>query len=64
MKTKSEVPEVSLESADLAAAVGVIGGKWKVRIIAHLLGGTKRFGELRRLLVGVHRFEVSPEHTV
>jgi|GraSoiStandDraft_16_1057320.scaffolds.fasta_scaffold187901_4 hypothetical protein len=47
MKTKSEVPEVSFESADLAAAVGVIGGKWKVRIICYLLGGTKRFGELR-----------------
>jgi len=52
---KSGVPDVSFESLDLAAAVGVIGGKWKVRIICLLLGGTKRFGELRRSLTGVHR---------
>jgi DNA-binding HxlR family transcriptional regulator len=52
---KSQVPEVSLESLDLAAAVRVIGGKWKVRIICLLFGGTKRFGELRRSLPGVHR---------
>lgn len=52
---KSEVHEAPLESLDLAAAVGVIGGKWKVRIICLLLGGTKRFGELRRSLTGVHR---------
>jgi DNA-binding HxlR family transcriptional regulator len=28
----------------------VIGGKWKGGILSHLLGGTKRFGELRRLM--------------
>ena len=28
----------------------VIGGKWKVIIIHHLLGGTRRFSELRRLI--------------
>jgi DNA-binding HxlR family transcriptional regulator len=28
----------------------VIGGKWKGAILSHLLGGTKRFGELRRLM--------------
>ena len=52
---KSEGPEVSFESLDLAAAVRVIGGKWKVRIVCLLLGGTKRFGQLRRSLTGVHR---------
>ncbi|MGO9087536.1 MAG: winged helix-turn-helix transcriptional regulator [Candidatus Sulfotelmatobacter sp.] len=52
---KSEVSEVSFESPDLEAAVGGISGKWKVRIICLLFGGTKRFGELRRSLPGVHR---------
>jgi DNA-binding HxlR family transcriptional regulator len=55
MRMKSEVPEVSFESPDLEAAVGVISGKWKVRIMSLLLGGTKRFGEIRRSLAGVHR---------
>ena len=55
MRMKSEVPEVSFESPDLEAAVGGIRGKWKVRIICLLFGGTKRFGELRRSLPGVHR---------
>lgn len=55
MTMKSEVPDVSFESSYLEAAVGVISGKWKVRIICLLFGGTKRFGELRRSLAGVHR---------
>ena len=52
---KSEVPDVSFESSDLEAVVGVISGKWKVRIICLLFSGTKRFGELRRSLAGIHR---------
>jgi len=33
--------------------IEAIGGRWKVLVIHHLLEGTKRFGELTRLLHGV-----------
>src|SRR6266851_7184005 len=42
-------------SSDLVRSIKLIAGKWKVKIICHLFGGTKRFSELRRLLAGVHR---------
>lgn len=31
----------------------LIGGKWKCAILCHLLDGTKRTGELRRLMFGI-----------
>src|SRR5260370_34264574 len=52
---KSKTPGADWNPADLVTALKVISGKWKVRIICLLLGGTKRFGELRRSLVGIHR---------
>jgi DNA-binding HxlR family transcriptional regulator len=31
----------------------VIGGRWKVLVLHHLVGGNKRFGELTRALKGI-----------
>ncbi|MBI1824990.1 MAG: helix-turn-helix transcriptional regulator [Planctomycetes bacterium] len=36
--------------------IRVIGGRWKVLVLHHLLDGTKRFAELHRALTGIsHR---------
>ncbi|HEX8912414.1 MAG TPA: helix-turn-helix domain-containing protein [Humisphaera sp.] len=35
------------------SCLNVIGGRWKVLILWHLLAGTKRFSELRRAVAGV-----------
>lgn len=47
--------EVNCEPSELVLAIAVISGKWKLRIIWHLLTGTKRFNELHRLLPGISR---------
>ena len=41
------------DSCPVTRAVRVIGGKWKLFIIYHLMDGTRRFGELQRLLPGI-----------
>src|SRR5262245_24276152 len=37
----------------LAAALDVIGGKWKVLVLWYLSPGPRRFGQLRRLVAGI-----------
>ncbi|WP_199432662.1 winged helix-turn-helix transcriptional regulator [Qaidamihabitans albus] len=41
------------EECTVEAALEVIGGKWKLVILRHLLEGTKRFGELDKALPGI-----------
>jgi DNA-binding HxlR family transcriptional regulator len=40
-------------SCPVEAAVSTIGGKWKIFIIYNLIQGTKRFGELKKLIPGI-----------
>lgn len=40
-------------SCGLEAALAVIGGKWKCLILWNLSRGSRRFGELRRLVNGI-----------
>jgi DNA-binding HxlR family transcriptional regulator len=40
-------------SEDIEAALAVIGGKWKVLILAQLARGPRRYGELRRAVSGI-----------
>ena len=37
----------------LEAALAVIGGKWKSLVLWNLSNGTRRFGELKRLVTGI-----------
>jgi DNA-binding HxlR family transcriptional regulator len=45
----------SFDASAALRGLDAISGKWKIRIIGHLLGGTKRFNELHRLLSGISR---------
>ncbi|MBV9231107.1 MAG: winged helix-turn-helix transcriptional regulator [Chloroflexi bacterium] len=43
------------KTATCPLGVMSVGGKWKMQIGYHLLSGTKRFGELQRLIPGASR---------
>jgi DNA-binding HxlR family transcriptional regulator len=42
-----------MSDCGLDVVLGLIGGKWKMLILYHLCHGSRRFGELRRLLPGI-----------
>ena len=46
------LPSRKILDCPVATTVNLIGNKWKLMIIRDLVGGTKRFGELRKSLTG------------
>jgi DNA-binding HxlR family transcriptional regulator len=46
------VAEVA-EECTVELAMTILGGKWKLVILRHLLTGTRRFGELHRAMPGI-----------
>lgn len=42
-----------LPACPVETTLSLIGDKWKVLIIRDLLGGTKRFGELKKSVTGI-----------
>jgi DNA-binding HxlR family transcriptional regulator len=47
------MPAQKTYRCSVEATVEVAGGKWKPLILHYLMGGTRRFGELRSLIGGV-----------
>jgi DNA-binding HxlR family transcriptional regulator len=53
MESRRSVGEDGRYGCPIEALMDAVGGKWKPVILYHLMGGTRRFGELRRLVPGV-----------
>ena len=51
--TRNNASQCQDDSCPVARAVRSLDGKWTLLIIRDLLGGTRRFGELRTSLAGV-----------
>lgn len=48
-----DVPGANKEACPVEFTLDVIGGKWKGILIYHLMDGTKRFNEFRRICPGI-----------
>ncbi|WP_147109340.1 winged helix-turn-helix transcriptional regulator [Nesterenkonia populi] len=44
-----------MEVCPVEVAVSVLGGTWKLTLVKHLMEGTRRFGELSRLVPSANR---------
>ena len=52
-KTKPRKNDKKDVCCPVETTIAAIGGRWKVLVIHHLLDGSRRFGELSKLLRGV-----------
>ena len=53
MKAHPSAPDRAGQTCPVEATLARMGGKWKGIILYHLLGGKKRFGELKQLMPAV-----------